>query len=162
MKFRRKKTPVITEADVCFPHYTMRIAQGGAKHKRVAVKLIIAAVVALASFGASAECWVVGDMKGYTQFAPTYDTSEDVVVGVYHVNIDAERATLSADDDSYNSGLIYKPTSDSSMIGSASDSALTETWAITQDGKVLYTKVRVSQSGANQISSFVGDVLGKR
>lgn len=125
------------------------------------MKLIIATVVALASFGASAECWVVGDMKGYTQFAPAYDTSEDVVVGVYHVNIDAERATLSADDGSYNSGLIYKPTSDSSMIGSSSNSALTETWAITPDGKVFYTKVRIPQSGANQLSSFIGNVLGK-
>lgn len=123
-------------------------------------ELVILALI-LASFGAKAECWVVDNLKGQSQFSPDYVVQKDNAIGIYHVSITADKASLSSADNAYYSGLQYTPLSTTSMIGRNEDSALTETWTITTDGKALYTKIRNSSAGKSQLSSFIGDVKGK-
>ncbi|EIT2340009.1 hypothetical protein L1O22_003172 [Salmonella enterica] len=123
-------------------------------------KLVIGAIL-LAPFGAKAECWVVDNLKGQSQFSPDYVVQKDKAIGTYYVSISGSEASLSSADNAYHSGLQYTPLSTMSMIGRNEDSALTETWTITSGGKALYTKVRNNSAGMSQLSSFIGDVKGK-
>ena len=125
------------------------------------MRYLIATLVAFSSMSASAECWVVDNLKGQSQFSPSYNVEKDKAEGIYHIKIESNAASLSSVGNMYHSGLNYHPLSPISMIGVAENAALTETWTITYNSKVLYTKVRVTQSGTSQISSFVGDVTGK-
>ncbi|ECJ2264014.1 hypothetical protein FNH73_15485 [Salmonella enterica subsp. salamae] len=117
----------------------------------------------LTSFGASAECWVVKNLTGQSQFSPEYKSQPDKAVGIYFVSINKNSATLSSANNIYDSGLNYFPTSPLSMIGVASSGrgAFIETWAITTDKKAIYTKVRIIEGNYNQLSSFIGNVTGK-
>lgn len=126
-------------------------------------KKIILGSLLLSSFCANAECWIVSNLIGQSQFSPEYKSKKDKAVGTYFISIDKGSASLSSANGAYNSGLNYFPTSPLSMMGvSSSDRGyFIETWAITPDKKAIYTKVRIIDGGHNQLSSFIGDVTGK-
>ncbi|MEG0422358.1 MAG: hypothetical protein RR589_15815 [Hafnia sp.] len=125
------------------------------------MRFIITALLAMISVSVNAECWVVSNLKGQSQFGPEYKTKKDEVIGTYHVSINGNSAILLSVGDTYSSGLIYTPTSETSMIGTSTKGSLIETWAIMPDGRVFYTKTRSTDSHLNQLSSFIGDVIGK-
>lgn len=124
---------------------------------------ILALSLLLVSSIANAQCWVVSNLKGQSQFSPEYKIQKDEVVGIYHVTINGNTASLSSIGDVYKTGLIYFPVSSNSMVGASYGdvSSFIETWAIMADGKVIYTKIRSNPSHLNQLSSFIGDVIGK-
>lgn len=111
----------------------------------------------------NAQCWVVSNLKGQSQFSPEYTIQKDEAAGSYHISINGKTASLASVDGTYESGLTYSPVSSTSMVGvsNAQGSAFIETWAITPDGKVIYTKIRSNSSHWSQLSSFIGDVIGK-
>lgn len=127
------------------------------------MKYVIAVLLALSSVSASADCWVVSNLQGQSQFSPEYMLQKDKVPGVYHISIDDGKASLRLIGDKYDAGLSYFPSSSTSMIGTSygDGRSLIETWTITGDKKVIYTKSRANISTMNQVSSFVGDVTGK-
>jgi hypothetical protein len=127
------------------------------------MKRLVVGALMLASFGASAECWVVSNLKGQTQFGPEYRVQDDTAEGIYHLKINKKSASLDSVGGTYHSGLIYTPTSSISMIGisNGDSSSFVETWTIMPDNKVAYTKVRAIPGITTQISSFVGSIDGK-
>ncbi|TXE60096.1 hypothetical protein [Serratia nematodiphila] len=127
------------------------------------MKAIIATALMITSFSSLAECWVVSNLNGQTQFAPNYDIQIDKAEGVYHVSINGDKASLTSLNDTYHSGLSYSPTSSISMVGATYGNGVSfvETWTITPDGKAIYTKVKSSHNSPSQLSSFIGDVTGK-
>jgi hypothetical protein len=124
---------------------------------------IAALSLLLLSSVSNAQCWVVSNLKGQSQFSPEYKPQQDEAVGTYHLYIDGNTARLTSVGGTYESGLTYSPVSSTAMVGvsNGQSSAFIETWAITPDGKVLYTKTRARSSYWNQLSSFIGDVIGK-
>ncbi|MDE1493065.1 hypothetical protein [Xenorhabdus bovienii] len=127
------------------------------------MKKLIALFIALSPFAANAECWEVSNLKGQSQFSPEYKTQKDEATETYHISITGKTASLKSVGGAYESGLTYSPVSSTSMVGAShgQGSAFIEIWAITPDGKVLYTKTRSSPSHWSQLSSFIGDVIGK-
>ncbi|HEO8934586.1 TPA: hypothetical protein QIF01_003378 [Serratia marcescens] len=127
------------------------------------MKLLLIAAFIFTPLCSQAECWIVGNLKGQSQFSPEYKPQKDEAPGVYHISISNGKASLTLVDDKYDAGLSYLPSSASSMIGTSHGDgrSLIETWTITGDKKVIYTKSRANISTMNQVSSFVGDVIGK-
>ncbi|MFL4429634.1 hypothetical protein REF28_01330 [Serratia marcescens] len=125
-------------------------------------KLIITAIM-LTSFSSQADCWIVGDMKGQSQFAPDFLPQADEVAGKYRININGSEASVAGVDDVYNSGLTYKALSPISVLGTVyrDGSSFIETWTFAAGNKVIYTKAKANYSHLTQSSSFVGDVVGK-
>ncbi|MFW5393888.1 hypothetical protein V1951_21705 [Yersinia sp. 2544 StPb PI] len=126
----------------------------------------LVAIIALSSFSVSAECWVVANLKGYSAYnTDKYVFDKNAISnGVFHVDIREEKADLRLVGDSFSgAGLHYIPASPASMVGffSEGDKSTIETWAITKDKKVMYSKVMINPETLNSTSSFVGDVVGK-
>ena len=113
----------------------------------------------------NAQCWVVTNLKGYTAMQPDgYAYGKDAITnGVFHVVIDGEKANLKGVGSSFvGSGLGYVPINSNTMVGAYSDADRTtvETWAITKDNKVLYTKIVNSNYIFSSSKSMIGDVVG--
>lgn len=117
----------------------------------------------LMSSVSNAQCWVVSNLKGQSQFSPEYKIQKDEAAGTYHISINGKIASLASVGGKYESGLTYSPVSSTSMVGvsDGQNNAFIETWAITPDGKAIYTKTRSNYSHWSQLSSFIGDVIGK-
>lgn len=129
----------------------------GYVYKILALSLLLVPCVS------NAQCWVVSNLKGQSQFSPEYKLQQDEAAGTYHISINGNTSSLTSVGDAYESGLTYSPVSSTSMVGEShgKSNSFIETWAITPDGKVLYTKTRGSSSHWSQLSSFIGDVIGK-
>ncbi|WP_306587671.1 hypothetical protein [Hafnia paralvei] len=112
----------------------------------------------------NAQCWVVGNLKGYGAISTdSYQYTEDAISsGRFKVSIDGDKAALQNAGNSLVSGdLSYVGMSPTTMVGFYRDNEVTtvETWSITTDNKVLYTKVINSPANFNSSKSFIGDVL---
>lgn len=130
------------------------------------MKIIIIAVLACTSMSVSAECWLVSNLKGHS----AYNTDgyifnrNGITNGNFQVEITKDEADLRLVGDTLSGGgLHYIPASPVSMVGffTEGNKSTIETWAITDDNKVMYSKVMSNPEALNSTSSFVGDVIGK-
>ncbi|MFQ2181221.1 hypothetical protein ACK33W_07950 [Aeromonas veronii] len=115
---------------------------------------------------ATADCWVVTNLSGYGATASdNYEFDKDRFTnGVFQVSIDGNDGSVTSVGKSIMGGeMLYMPVSGDTLIGLYSDDRWTtvETWSITRDKKVLYTKVINSSDNSWSASrSMTGDVVG--
>ncbi|WP_429090383.1 hypothetical protein [Aeromonas veronii] len=115
---------------------------------------------------ATADCWVVANLSGYgASYDGHYEFDKDRFTnGVFQVSINEKDGNItSAGESIVAEGMFYMPVSSDTLIGLYSDDRLTtvETWSITRDKKVLYTKVINSSDNTWSTSrSMTGDVVG--
>ncbi|MFM1686138.1 hypothetical protein [Aeromonas salmonicida] len=113
-----------------------------------------------------ADCWVVTNLSGYGAIASDkYAFDKDQFTnGVFQVSIDGKDGNVTSVGKSIMTGdMFYMPVSGDTLIGLYSDDRWTtvETWSITRDKKVLYTKTINSTDNKWSTSrSMVGDVVG--
>ncbi|CAI1109167.1 TPA: hypothetical protein ACSTLY_002273 [Serratia fonticola] len=127
------------------------------------MKRIIVAMLALAVLPASAECWVVSNLKGSTFMKDDgYKRIDDGFSGSFMITIDEKNSSV-VTNGADAGGMKYIPTSKNTIVGlSQSDSGeAVETWSINNDRKVLMTKVITGWGGFDSSKAFVGDVVGK-
>lgn len=115
---------------------------------------------------AIADCWVVTNISGYGALASeNYAFNKDKMTnGVFQVAVDGDNSKVTNVGKSLSGdGMAYVAVSNNTIIGFYHDANLTtvETWSITNDKKVLYTKVINSQDNSWTTSrSMIGDVVG--
>lgn len=115
---------------------------------------------------ATADCWVVTNLHGYGAMAADHwvFAKDKITNGVFQVSNDGKSSNVVAVGQSLQgTGIQYFPVNETSLVGVYSDSDLTtvETWSITNDKKVLYTKVINSLDNSWSASrSMIGDVVG--
>lgn len=128
------------------------------------------AILALALFSFSAlshdDCWIVSGLKGKSAFSnDAYDFISDAATGaVFKLTIDGDKASVTNLDGAAISDINYVPLSENTVVGSyQSGGGITvETWSVTSDGKVMYSKV-MNLPGFQKLTStkaLVGDVSG--
>lgn len=114
----------------------------------------------------NADCWIVSGLQGKSSFSEDgYTFIDDAMTGVaFKLTINGDIASLTHMDGSAVSDLSYVPLSSNTMVGSyQSGGGITvETWSVTKDKKVMYSKV-MNIPGYQKLTStkaFVGDVAG--
>lgn len=129
-------------------------------------KIIIALTFLSLSPLASASCWIVTGLQGKSAFSGDgYDFIDDAMTGVsFKLTIIGDRAALTHMNGAPVSEMPYVPLSNNTMVGSyQSGGGLTvETWSVTGDKKVIYSKV-MNIPGYQKLTStkaFVGEVAG--
>lgn len=130
------------------------------------MKYIIVAVLACSSMSVNAECWVVSNLKGYSAYnTDSYSFNRNGITnGVFQVEITKDKADLRLVGDSLSGGgLQYIPATPVTMVGffTEGNKSTVETWAITNDNKVMYSKIMSNPDALNSTTAFVGDVIGK-
>ena len=130
--------------------------------KRIVLALSIMSLP-LASY---ADCWIVSGLKGKSAFSQDgYDFIDDSVSGsAFKLRIDGEKASVTNLDGSAISDMSYVALTDNTVVGSyQSGGGITvETWSVTTDKKVMYSKV-MNIPGFQRLTStkeFVGVVSG--
>lgn len=130
--------------------------------KRIVLALSIMSLP-LASY---ADCWIVSGLKGKSAFSQDgYDFIDDSVSGsAFKLRIDGEKASVTNLDGSAISDMSYVTLNDNTVVGSyQSGGGITvETWSVTTDKKVMYSKV-MNIPGFQRLTStkaFVGAVSG--
>lgn len=127
-----------------------------------------AIALALLSYSAitSASCWIVSDLEGKSSFSDDgYEFINDAMSGVaYKLIISGDNASLTNMNGSSVSDMSYVPLSSNTMVGSyqTGGGITVETWSVTIDNKVMYSKV-MNIPGLQKLTStkaFVGDVTG--
>ncbi|MEG7585697.1 hypothetical protein HPO93_22460 [Citrobacter braakii] len=120
----------------------------------------------LISLNSQAQCWVIANMQGYGAFSgDEYKFDKDGIGdGVFQVSINGDKASVYNVRDGYVPDMSYAALSENTMMGAfqAGGGITVETWSITKDKKVLYTKV-MNIPGMQKMTStktFVGDVVG--
>lgn len=123
------------------------------------LKAFIAISILCAATSASADCWTVGNFKGFS--APQYDNytygSDGISSQTFNVLISNKKASIVPGD------LDYVAASTNSVVGRSVDNRkLTlETWAIdTETKKAFFTQTRIGSGSFDGTKSFIGDVLG--
>lgn len=113
-----------------------------------------------------ADCWIVSGLHGKSAFSgDEYDFIDDSVTGVkFKVAINGNKASITNMADTAISEVSYVPLSNNTIVGSyqAGGGITVETWSITSDKKVIYSKV-MNIPGLQDLTStkaFVGDVVG--
>ena len=128
------------------------------------LKRLVVSGLLFASFGANAECWIIGDLKGQeASSSDGYNYKLSSIPDTFHLVISKEKADLILAKDGIGGGIDYYPLSPNAMRGrSYRDGQLTlVTWAISNDGKVIHTRT-ISRSDIGSFTgSFVGNVKGK-
>lgn len=114
----------------------------------------------------NANCWIVSGLQGKSSFSDGgYSFIDDSMIDIaFKLTINEDMASLTNMDGSSVSDLSYVPLSSSTMVGSyQSGGGITvETWSVTKDKKVMYSKV-MNIPGYQKLTStkaFVGDVAG--
>jgi hypothetical protein len=109
----------------------------------------------------------VSDLKGKSAFSQdSYDFIDDSISGaVFKLTIDGDKASLTNLSGSAISDMSYVTLSSNTIVGSyQSGGGITvETWSVTTDKKVIYSKV-MNIPGFQQLTStkaFVGIVSGR-
>lgn len=130
--------------------------------RRVVLALSILSLP-LASY---ADCWIVSGLKGKSAFSQDgYDFIDDAVSGsAFKIIIDGDKASITNLSGAAISDMSYVPISSNTIVGSyQSGGGITvETWSVTTDKKVMYSKV-MNIPGLQQLTStkaFVGDISG--
>ncbi|HGY1113496.1 hypothetical protein AB7340_21030 [Providencia alcalifaciens] len=123
------------------------------------------ALVAVTPVYVNAQCWVVTNLNGYSAFEQSDYLYEKngMAKSVFQININKDKAELKmVNNELGGGGLEYMPISTSSMIGFYvnGDTSTIETWSITDQNKVLYSKVVNNHKLVTGTTSLVGDVVG--
>lgn len=129
-------------------------------------KLLMAALLA-SSFCSQADCWIVANLQGYGAMrGSSYAYEEDRVTdGVFNVTIDKDGSGIYNASSGYVPEMKYTAVSENTLVGvfQAGGGITIETWSISNDKKVLYSKV-MNTPGLPDLTStksFVGDVVGR-
>ncbi|OAZ95613.1 hypothetical protein [Enterobacter asburiae] len=129
-------------------------------------KTIIGLFLLVFSINAYAKCWIVSDLQGKSSFSDDgYEFIDDAMSGVaYKLIIHGKKASLTNMNGSPVSDVAYVPLSYNTMVGSyqTGGGITVETWSITEDNKVMFSKVMNIPSFQKLTSTkaFVGDVAG--
>ena len=128
--------------------------------------ILIATALLSFSFAANSSCWIVSGLQGKSSFSgDNYEFIDDGMTGIaFKLTIDDNKSTLTNIDGTPVSDLSYVSLSSNTMVGSyQSGGGITvETWSVTNDKKVIYSKV-MNIPGLNKLTSakaFVGNVSG--
>ena len=128
------------------------------------MKRLIVGALMLASFGASAECWIVGGMKGVSYSASNkYSPQEDGFSGVFTIKTDGASADVQYSGADAG-GVIYKAMSNNNIIGlsaAGNNQRVVDSWVIQEDGTVLLSKTISGFGNIDSAKAFVGKVKGK-
>lgn len=129
-------------------------------------RIVIALAVMSISISSYADCWIISDLKGKSAFSQDdYDFIDDAVSSAaFKLVIDGDKASITNLNGSAISDMSYVPISSNTIVGSyQSGGGITvETWSVTTDKKVMYSKV-MNIPGLQQLTStkaFVGDISG--
>ncbi|EUD09015.1 hypothetical protein PO864_15210 [Providencia alcalifaciens] len=129
------------------------------------MKKYLLALVAMIPMCASAQCWVVSNLSGYSAYESNkYKYIENGMSnGTFQVEINKDGGNVKLLSDTFGGGgLDYTPISPSSMVGLYinGNTSTIETWSITDKNKVLYSKVVNNHELVTGTTSLVGDVVG--
>ncbi|EJD6046022.1 hypothetical protein ABN357_12400 [Providencia rettgeri] len=126
--------------------------------------LFISLLCSLFPLASVAQCWSVTNLKGYSAYeAEHYEYSKNgMSKSIFNIDITKDHAKLNVVNGAHVAGIEYMPVSSSSMVGFYVDGniSVVETWAITNQNKVLYSKVVNNHESVTGTTSFVGDVVG--
>ncbi|MFJ5981929.1 hypothetical protein ACIQCX_13545 [Enterobacter cancerogenus] len=129
-------------------------------------RIVLALSIMSLSLASYADCWIISGLMGKSAFSQDgYDFIDDSVSGsVFKLRIDGEKASVTNLDGSAISDMSYVALTDSTVVGSyQSGGGITvETWSVTTDKKVMYSKV-MNIPGFQKLTStkaFVGVVSG--
>lgn len=129
------------------------------------MKKYLLALVAIFPMCASAQCWLVSNLKGYSAYeSEKYKYIENGMSNaIFQVEINKDSGDVRLISDTFGGGgLEYTPISPSSMVGLYinNNTSTIETWSITDKNKVLYSKVVNNHELVTGTTSLVGGVVG--
>ncbi|UWM65084.1 hypothetical protein [Enterobacter sp. CP102] len=114
-----------------------------------------------------ADCWIISGLKGKASFSQDeYEFIDDQITGAaFKMIINDDKASVTTLSGEPLSDMRYVPLSSNTIVGSyqAGGGITVETWSVTTDKKVMYTKV-MNIPAFQQITStksFIGDIAGK-
>lgn len=120
----------------------------------------------LMSSAAQADCWLVANLQGRAAMnGDNYSFIDDGVTGgVFQLSVDGDKASVFNVSSGYSPDMTYSSLSSNTIVGvyQAGGGITVETWSITADKKVIYSKV-MNTPGIQMMTStkaFVGDVVG--
>ena len=113
-----------------------------------------------------AGCWLASNFHGSASMSgDSYKFIDDAFTdSVFRIAIDGNKASIANVSTGNNHDMQYASLSDNTLVGmyQANGGITVETWSITADKKVLYSKV-MNIPAMQQLTStkaFVGDVIG--
>lgn len=117
----------------------------------------------LSSASASAECWVVKDMKGVNSASHGgYNFEKDGFSGTFRIFADGDKASIKYSG-SDAGGLSYGQILPNTIIGLSNNEngQVVETWNIGKNGIVKMTKVISGFGDFDSVKAMVGKVASK-
>lgn len=129
-------------------------------------KIIISIIMLAIPTFSCANCWIVSGLQGKSSFNDdNYKFIDDGMTGVaIKLSINGNVASVTNLDGSSISDVTYVPLSSNTIIGSyqAGGGITVETWSITDDKKVMYSKVMniPKMQKLTSTKAFVGNVAG--
>ncbi len=129
-------------------------------------KIIISIIMLAIPTFSYANCWIVSGLQGKSSFNDdNYKFIDDGMTGVaIKLSINGNVASVTNLDGSSISDVTYVPLSSNTIIGSyqAGGGITVETWSITDDKKVMYSKVMniPKMQKLTSTKAFVGNVAG--
>lgn len=128
------------------------------------MKLIIAMAFLVFSFSVSAECWVVGDMRGISYSERNnFHPEEDGFSGIFIIKTSGEDASITYSGTDAG-GMAYKALSKNSIIGIGANGEtqrVIDSWVIHPNGTVLMSKTISGYGNMDSTKAFVGKVKRK-
>lgn len=129
-------------------------------------KIIISIIMLAIPTFSYANCWIVSGLQGKSSFNDdNYKFIDDGMTGVaIKLSINGNVASVTNLDGTSISDVTYVPLSSNTIIGSyqAGGGVTVETWSITDDKKVMYSKVMniPKMQKLTSTKAFVGNVAG--
>lgn len=129
-------------------------------------KIIISIIMLAIPTFSYANCWIVSGLQGKSSFNDdNYKFIDDGMTGVaIKLSINGNVASVTNLDGTNISDVTYVPLSSNTIIGSyqAGGGVTVETWSITDDKKVMYSKVMniPKMQKLTSTKAFVGNVAG--
>ncbi|EDJ8984934.1 TPA: hypothetical protein O7142_000928 [Salmonella enterica] len=124
----------------------------------------LAGVFLFISFGATAECWVVGDMHGISYSERNnFQPEEDGFSGSFIIKTNGEDASITYSGANAG-GMAYKTLSENSIIGIGANGEtqrVVDSWVIHPNGAVLMSKTISGYGKMDSTKAFVGKVKRK-
>ena len=124
------------------------------------MKKLVSAALIMASFGASADCWIVKDMKGASYAShDNYGFEKDGFSGTFMISIDGNNASVRYSGGDAG-GVSYGAILPNTIVGinNNQNGQVIETWAIGKDGVVKMTKIINGFGGFDSAKAFIGSV----
>lgn len=130
------------------------------------IREILLASTILISATAHADCWLVANLHGRAAMSgDNYNFIDDGVSGnIFQISIKGKTASVFDVRSGYSPEMEYTPVSGNTIVGiyQSGGGITVETWSITSDKKVIYSKV-MNTPGIQMMTStkaFVGEVVG--